>query len=77
MKRSFSIALAATVTALFLSAYAFGQEKKEQQKIKIYVKDDSGTKVMIDTIFTDDTPDSLKLHNGKVFFIKKEKGIYY
>ena len=74
MKRSLRIALAATVAALFVSAFTFGQEKKEQQKIKIYVKDETGTRVMIDTVFTGDAPDSVKLHNGNVFYIKKDKG---
>lgn len=51
------------------------QEKKNEQKIKIIVKDGSGTKVMIDTVLRGDNgPDSLTLKDGSVVHMKHLKG---
>jgi len=47
-----------------------GQNQKSEQKVKIVVADESGTKVIIDTVFTDNAvPDSIQLKDGKVIFI--------
>lgn len=46
------------------------QEKKNEQKIKIIVSGDSGTKVVIDTLIKDGKMnDSIKLKDGKVIYI--------
>ena len=51
---------------------AFCQEKKNEQKIKIVIVDESGTKTIIDTTFTGDSvPGTLTLKNGKVIVIGK------
>ncbi len=51
---------------------ASGQEKKNEQKIKIIVSDDSGTKTVIDTIFTGDKlPGTITLKDGKVVHITR------
>jgi len=51
---------------------AFGQEKKNEQKIKIVIADKSGTKTVIDTTFTGDSvPETITLKNGKVIVIGK------
>jgi hypothetical protein len=74
MKRTGTIAFIAVLAILFLSSEAGAQEKKEQQKIKIVVADDAGTKVVIDTMFTGNTtPDSITLKDGNVIYIKKGK----
>jgi hypothetical protein len=47
-----------------------GQDKKSEQKIKIVITDNSGTKVMIDTLIKDGSlNDSLRLINGEVILI--------
>jgi hypothetical protein len=51
---------------------ASGQEKKNEQKIKIVVVDESGTKTVIDTTFTGDSmPGTITLKNGKVIILDK------
>ena len=56
---------------LFLpSSISTGQEKNSEQKIKIIIKDDSGTKVVIDTLIKGGSPeDPIKLKDGTVIFI--------
>ncbi len=49
---------------------AAGQEKKSEQKVKIVVADDSGTKVILDTLLNDaQMDDNITLRDGKVIFI--------
>jgi hypothetical protein len=49
-----------------------GQEKKNEEKIKIVVADKSGTKVILDTTFTNiDKLDSIKLKDGTIVYIGK------
>jgi hypothetical protein len=65
-----------TSTAIFvlilpLSAL-IGQEKKTEQKIKIITDNGSGKQVMVDTVFTGKSPDSLKLKDGTVIYISRE-----
>lgn len=51
----------------------FGQDLKNEQKIKIIVKDGSKSKVVLDTIFTDNKgPDSLKLKDGSVVHLQHQ-----
>ena len=51
---------------------AFCQEKKNEQKIKIVIEDESGAKTVIDTTFTGDSaPKTITLKNGKVIVIGK------
>jgi len=58
------------VIGLVTFGVATGQEKKNEQKIKIIVNDGSGTKVVIDTLITDGhMQDSITLKDGKVIFI--------
>jgi hypothetical protein len=51
---------------------AFCQEKKNEQKIKIVIVDESGNKTIIDTTFTGESvPKTLTLKDGKVIVIGK------
>lgn len=48
------------------------QEKKVEKKIKIVIDDNSGKRVLIDTLFNDDgSADSLKLKNGEVVYLRR------
>ena len=54
-----------------------GQEKKNEEKIKIVKVDDSGSMVVIDTIFKDGSrPDTIRIKDGKIVFAghKSAKG---
>jgi hypothetical protein len=52
-----------------------GQDKKNEQKIKIIVNDGSATKVLIDTLLNGDTvPDSLLLKDGSVIRLRHPHG---
>jgi len=71
MKRIKPVVLILIISLLPLSL-AFGQEKKNEQKIKVVIADKSGTKVVIDTTFTGTvTMDSVILKGGKVLYIGK------
>lgn len=49
---------------------AFGQEKKNEKKIKVIVDDGSGAKTVLDTIITGTShPEVIKLKDGNVIFI--------
>lgn len=51
---------------------AFGQDKKNEQKIKIVVDDGSGEKTVLDTTFKDGKmPETINLKDGKTIFIGK------
>jgi ABC-type Na+ efflux pump permease subunit len=61
-------------TILFISllplTFAFGQEKKNEQKIKVVIVDKEGTRIMIDTTFTGADPvDSVILKGDNVIYI--------
>lgn len=68
------------LSILFISflpfSFSFGQEKKNERKIKVIVADKEGTKVVIDTAFSDaDIADSIILKGDKVIRITDhEKG---
>jgi hypothetical protein len=71
MKRIFIVACVALATHMLPFAIAKGQDKKSEEKIKIIMKDDSGTKVVIDTVFKNSpVPDSLILKDGSTVYIK-------
>jgi len=72
MKRIFKIVSAALVIGICSFSIVLGQEKKSEQKIKVVIADGSDTKVLIDTVFTDDMiRDSIKLKDGTFMFIGK------
>jgi len=61
-----------SVFIIWLMPFTFikGQEKKTETKIKIIASDDSGTKVIIDTLISDGSMnDSIKLKNGEVIYL--------
>jgi hypothetical protein len=52
-----------------------GQDKSREQKIKVIVNDGSGSRVVIDTIYKDSqAPDSIKIKDGTVIYIKNHPG---
>lgn len=52
-------------------SFTSAQDMKSEQKVKIVVNDGSGSKVLMDTIFSDSKgPDSLKLKDGTVVYMK-------
>jgi hypothetical protein len=62
------------LTILFISflpfSFGIGQEKKNEHKIKVIIADKEGTKVVIDTAFTDaGTTDSVILKGDNVIYI--------
>ncbi|TAL62261.1 MAG: hypothetical protein EPN88_13555 [Bacteroidetes bacterium] len=70
MKRIIIIISSAFIICLFPFSHAKAQEKKTEKKIKIIVSDDSGTKVVIDTLLCDGSMnDSIRLKDGKVIYI--------
>jgi hypothetical protein len=73
MKRISTIFTAFCLSILIPFAIASGQEKKSEQKIKIVIADDGGSKVILDTLITG-TPlsDSIVLKDGKTIFLAKE-----
>ena len=70
MKRIFTIIFTASLICMIPFSIAAGQEKKNEQKIKIVIADGSGTRVVIDTVITDGhMKDSIRLKGGKMIFI--------
>lgn len=66
------------LSLLFISLLAFslasGQEKKDRNTVKVIIADKSGTKVIVDTTYTDKgINDSIILKNGKVIVIGNEE----
>jgi hypothetical protein len=55
-----------------------GQDKKNEQKIKVIVDDGSGTRVIIDTVYKDGpAPDSIIVRDGSVIYINHpDDGMY-
>ncbi len=73
MERFFKLLFILTLVFSVPLSVAFGQEKKNEQKIKVVVTDDSGTRTVIDTTFTGDKmPEIISLKDGKVIHISKE-----
>jgi hypothetical protein len=75
MKRIIKIINVSVLILIMPLASILGQDKKNEQKIKIIVNDGSGTKVVIDTVLTGDNgPDSLILKDGSVMRLKHPHG---
>jgi hypothetical protein len=69
MKRMYKLLFIMLIGSVPFSM-AFGQEKKNEQKIKVIINDGSGEKTIIDTTFTGGTmPEKINLKNGKVIYI--------
>jgi hypothetical protein len=69
MKRR--ILYAAVFILMIPFSFTSAQNKKSEQKIKILVNDGTGSKVLVDTVFSDSKgPDSLKLKDGTVVYLK-------
>lgn len=74
MKTTKSIIAAAFLIFLIPFALVSGQEKKNEQRIKIVVAEDGGSKVVLDTLITGNSPnDSIVLKNGKTIFLSREE----
>jgi hypothetical protein len=70
MKKLLIIISAALLVCLLPFTTAAGQEKKTEKKIKVIIDDGSGTKVIIDSVFTGEmSTDSIQLKDGKMIFI--------
>jgi ABC-type Na+ efflux pump permease subunit len=70
MNRIKNILIAAFLIALIPFVIASGQEKKSEQKIKIVIADDGGSKVILDTLITGDPlSDSIVLKNGSTIYL--------
>jgi hypothetical protein len=71
MNRTRTILLILFISLLPLS-FTSGQEKRNEQKIKVIIADKSGTKVVIDTTFSGSgTVDSILLKDGQIVYIGK------
>ncbi len=70
MKRISGILLILLFAFLVPLLTASGQEKKNEQKIKVVINDGSGEKTILDTTFTGDKlPGMIKLKEGKIITI--------
>jgi hypothetical protein len=73
MKRISTIISAACLAFLIPFAIASGQEKKNEQTIKIVISDDGGSKVILDTLITGKPlSDSIVLKNGNTIYLANE-----
>ena len=70
MKRMYKYAMLFILAAVIPLTASIGQEKKNEQKIKVIINDGSGEKTVLDTTFTgENTPHKISLKDGKVIFI--------
>lgn len=70
MKRILITISSVFIICLIPFSFTNAQEKKTEKKIKIIVSDDSGTKIIIDTLISDGSGnDSIKLKNGEVIYL--------
>lgn len=73
MKSIHRIITASILVLLIPFAFAAGQEKKNEQRIKIVIAEDDGSKVVIDTLIKGNTAiDSIVLKNGKTIYLANE-----
>ena len=73
MKKIHRLITASILVLLIPFAIAAGQEKKNEQRIKIVIAGDDGSKVVIDTLITGTAVnDSIVLKNGKTIYLAKE-----
>lgn len=69
MKRIYKNALLMLMVGS-IASLAFGQEKKNEQKVKVVIDEGSGQKTILDTTFAAGTmPETINLKDGKVIFI--------
>jgi hypothetical protein len=74
MNRIFKILASSLFVCLIPFSIVIGQEKKCEKKIKIIVADDSGEKVVIDTLMNEGmNNDSISLKDGKVIYLKQAR----
>jgi hypothetical protein len=72
MKRIDKIIVASFLALMIPAAFVSGQDKKSGQQIKITVAEDGGSKVLIDTLITGDSPkDSINLRGGKTIYLTR------
>jgi hypothetical protein len=65
--------IASILVLIIPFAFAAGQEKKNEQRIKIVIAEDNGSKVVLDTLITGNTEnDSIVLNNGNTIYLAKE-----
>jgi hypothetical protein len=73
MKRINRIFAASIVTILIPFAIAAGQDTKNEQRIKIVIAEDDGSKVILDTLITGKSvSDSIVLKDGHTIYLAKE-----
>jgi hypothetical protein len=66
--------IVATAILIILIPYSFvsGQDKKTEQRIKVVVAEDGGSKVVIDTLITGNEPkDSIIVKGGKTIYLSR------
>jgi ABC-type Na+ efflux pump permease subunit len=74
MNRIDKIIVASLLAIIVPVAFVTGQDKKSEQRIKIVVSDDGGTKTVIDTLITGDAArDSLVLKDGKTIYLTQSE----
>jgi hypothetical protein len=73
MKKFMILLPAALIINLLMLPDISGQEIKTEKKIKIIIADDSGEKVVIDTLLSGDSDiETIKLDDGKMIYITGE-----
>jgi hypothetical protein len=73
MKRINRIFAASIVTILIPFAITAGQDMKNEQRIKIVIAEDDGSKVILDTLITGKSvSDSIVLKDGHTIYLAKE-----
>lgn len=76
--KSTGTVLSVLILSFIALSVASGQEKKNEEKVKIVVIDKSGTKVVKDTVIAwVGESDTLKMKSGKVIIISDESGDSY
>jgi hypothetical protein len=72
--KKISTIIRAFCLAIFIPfSIASGQEKKNEQKIKIVIADEGGSKVILDTLITGNPlSDSIVLKNGNTIYLARE-----
>jgi hypothetical protein len=74
MKRTGTV-LSILIFSFITLSFASGQEKKNEEKVKVVVADKSGTKVVKDTVITwVGESDTIKIKSGNVIIISDESG---
>jgi hypothetical protein len=72
MNRIDKITMVSFLALMIPAAFVSGQDKKSEQRIKIIVAEDGGSKVLIDTLITGDTlKDSIILKEGKTIYLTR------